>query len=201
MAVNPGNTPTSDRAGAGHRLPCGANVEGLWEDIEAGVFGAHVAGCAHCTTARASLEQLAEATRMLIEEPVEAPGSLLGQIMAAVRADLIAGDVVALPAPSGAVDISIRALAAVLRFAVDGVPGLRAHRCRIEPVLDTPHTVGVWMSVSLHYGSGRVIALEQARARVGAALAQRIGLALSGVDFEVTDVWTDATTAERGRMW
>jgi hypothetical protein len=179
----------------GHPLACGRTVEQVWEDMEAGRLSAHAAGCLYCTTARASLEQLAQATALLLDEPVDPPAGLLTRIMAAVRADVALGATVPLPAPgggpSGGVEISTNALAAVLRFAVDGVDGVRAHRCRIEPDPDIPHTVAVWMSVSLRYGSGQVSALDEARRRVGAALSARIGLALSTLDLEVTDVWVD----------
>ncbi|MBJ7607877.1 MAG: Asp23/Gls24 family envelope stress response protein [Candidatus Dormibacteraeota bacterium] len=189
MAMNPNTPPTTHQAGAEHPLACGCSVEQVWDDMQAGHASAHAADCPHCLTARASLEQMAEATRLLIDEPVNPPSGLLDQIMNAVRADLARGDAIALPALSGTIDISASALAAVLRFAVDGVDGVRAHRCRIVVDPTVAHTVRVWMSVSLRYGSGEVTALDQARQRVGAALSARIGLVLDTLDFEVTDVW------------
>jgi hypothetical protein len=205
MEMNPNGTgPTGGSrstggatdTGRGHPLPCGRTVEQVWQDMETGAatggVDGHPADCPHCATARASLEQLADATRLLVEDPVEPPTGLLDKVMAAVRADLMHGGTIPLPTPSGAVvDISTHALSAVLRYAVDTVAGVRAHRCRIVVDPETPHTVRVWMSVSLHYGSGHVAALELARRRVAAALTDRIGLSLSGLDFEVADVWTD----------
>lgn len=210
MEMNPNDTgPTGGSPGTGgatdtervHRLPCGRTVEQVSQDMETGaaIGGAgHSADCPHCATARASLEQLAEATRLLVDDPVEPPTGLLDKVMAAVRADLTHGATIPLPAPSGAVvDVSTYALAAVLRFAVDTVAGVRAHRCRIVADPETPHTVRVWMSVSLRYGFGHIAALELARRRVAAALTDRIGLSPSGLDFEVADVWTDDVLDDR----
>lgn len=179
-------------AASRHRLVCGRSVEQVWVELEVGRISGHAAGCRHCSTARASLEQLAEATAELVADPVEPPPGLLDRIMSAVRAELTDGDPIPLPAPAGRVDISTHALAAVLRFAVDVVPGLRAHRCRIDLVPDQPFTVRVWMSVSLSYGAGRIDAVEAARARVRAVLSERIGLGLQRLDIELTDVWIDA---------
>ncbi len=182
-----------------HPLPCGRTVEEVWQDMEDGATTGHAADCPHCATARAGLQQLAEATELLVEDPVEPPAGLLGKVMAAVRADLSLSRPIPLPAPSGAVvDISTNALAAVLRYAVDTVMGVRAHRCRIAVDPEIPHTVRVWMSVSLRYGSGQVSALERARQRVAAALSSRIGLGLTVLDFEVVDVWIDDVDAGGG---
>lgn len=188
MAMN-----SNSRAGdttTEHALPCGRSVEQVWDDREAGRPGPHPY-CPHCATARASLDRLVDATRVLVDDPAEPGSSLLDRIMAAVRADLTIGDAVALPAPAGGVDISTHALAAVLRFAVDGVPGVRAQRCRVAVVPADPYAVDVAMSVSLHFGSGRVQALEEARRRVAVALSSRIGLRLAVLDLEVADVWVD----------
>lgn len=211
MAMNP-NDHGDDGAsvttsGAGHPLGCGRTVEQVWADLEAGRTRPHETGCEHCRTARASLEQLAEATRALIDDPVEPPPRLLDTIMAAVRADLAPGDPIPLPGPPGvSLDISRHALAAVLRFAVDGVPGIRAHRCRIqpagtepagtEPAVSTAQPVRVWMSVSLRYGTDQARAVDEARRRVADALSARIGLTLDGLDIELTDVWPDTSPTE-----
>lgn len=185
MAMNPNGTRT------GHSLPCGRSVEQVWDDLGGGRTDTHAADCPHCATARASLTQLAEATRLLVAEPVEPPPGLLDRIMAAVRADAVFGEAIPLPSPSGGVEISTHALAAVLRFVVDGIDGVRAHRCRVRLDPDAAHTIRVWMSVSLRYGSGQAAALDEARRRVAPALSTRIGLTLGTLDFEVTDVWVD----------
>ncbi|WP_219418696.1 Asp23/Gls24 family envelope stress response protein [Pseudonocardia nigra] len=189
MAMNPNSARTDGARTRRHALPCGRSVEQVWQELEAGQVSAHGADCPHCSTARASLEQLAEATRQLVADPLEPPPRLLDRIMGAVRAELTTADPIPLPSESGQVDISTHALAAVLRYVVDSVDGLRAHRCRIELAPDVAHTVRAWMSVSLHYPTDGIAAVEEARRRARAALSERIGLRLESLDVELTDVW------------
>jgi hypothetical protein len=191
--------PIQETGQAGHPLPCGRTVEDVWDDMEAGRVTDHALTCPDCTTARASLDQLAEATRALIDDPAEPPAGFLDKIMTAVRADLGLGQAIPLPSRTAQLDISTYALAAVLRYAVDGVDGIRAHQCRIEVSPDDSRSVRVWMSVSLRFGSGQVAALDEARRRVAAALPERIGLDLETLDFEVVDVWIDPARPEDPR--
>ncbi|MFG1909531.1 Asp23/Gls24 family envelope stress response protein [Kribbella sp. NPDC048928] len=174
-----------------HPLACGRTVEDVWDELDSGTPSAHLTGCAHCRTARASLEQLAEATAFLIDDPVEVPNSLLDRIMTAVRADANLGRTLPLPTDGAEVELSVPAFAAVLRYAVDAVPGIRARQCRIELVPERPDAVRVWMTVALRFGSGEVAALALARERVAAALRGQVGYDLDRLDFEVVDVWTD----------
>ncbi|GAA1114715.1 hypothetical protein GCM10009630_10140 [Kribbella jejuensis] len=202
MEMNPAQLPTDNRGGdyrtADYELPCGQTVDAVWDDLRADRVTAHGLDCPHCTTTRAGLSQLAEATKLLVEDQTELPANLVDSIMTAVRADLRLARTIQLPpelpTATGYVDISFHALAAVLRYVVDGVDGIRAHECRIDPAADqsgAPGTIRVWMSVSLRFGSGRVAALAEARRRVASALPQRIGLQLDSLDFEVADVWID----------
>ncbi len=184
MALKRNDTSTD------HALPCGRSVEQVWDDREAGRAGPHP-DCEHCATAGRSLDQLAEATRLLVDDPAEPASGLLDRIMAAVRADLSQTDVIALPAPG--VDVSTQALAAVLRFAVDSVDAVRAQRCTVVVDDLDPYAVGVVMTVSLRFGSGEVAALDEVRRRVDAALSSRIGLRLATLDLEVADVWEEGS--------
>ncbi|MFD7154999.1 Asp23/Gls24 family envelope stress response protein [Kribbella sp. NPDC059898] len=170
-----------------HPLACGRTVEDVWEELDSGTPSAHLAECPHCRTARASLEQLAAATEALIDDPVDLPTGLLDRIMTAVRADVNLGRTI--PLGSAEVELSVPALAAVLRYAVDAVPGIRARQCRIELV--GHDTVRASMTVALKFGGGQVAALEQARERAATALHAQIGYAVESFDFEVVDVWTD----------
>ncbi|TCC32582.1 Asp23/Gls24 family envelope stress response protein [Kribbella sindirgiensis] len=184
--MTPGN-PVTDL----HPLACGRTVEDVWDDLDSGRTTAHLKDCPHCRTARASLGQLADATAFLIDDPAEVPAGLLDRVMSAVRADLSLGRTLALPTGAAQVDLSVSALAAVLRYAVDGVAGIRARHCRIELVTDQPDTLTVSMTVALRYGSGRVAALELARERVVSAVRAQAGFEVAELDFEIVDVWTD----------
>ncbi|WP_405059576.1 hypothetical protein OG474_43555 [Kribbella sp. NBC_01505] len=129
----------------GHLLPCGHSVEDVWDDMEADRITDHALNCPHCTTARASLDELTEATRALIDDPATPPAGFLDKIMTAVRADLSLGQTIRLPSPTARVDISTYALAAMLRYVVDGVDGICAHECRVEVSPDNSGAVKVWI--------------------------------------------------------
>ncbi|WP_350276338.1 Asp23/Gls24 family envelope stress response protein [Kribbella sp. HUAS MG21] len=174
-----------------HPLACGRSVEEVWEELDGGTPSVHLTECPHCRTARASLEQLAEATAFLVDDPAEVPTGLLDRIMTAVRADVNLGRTLPLPTGAAEVELSTTALAAVLRYVVDGVAGIRARQCRIELVTERPEAVNVSMTVALEFGTGQVAALEQARERVAAALRGQVGYELEQLDFEVVDVWAD----------
>ncbi|MGW5194477.1 hypothetical protein ACWEOO_34835 [Kribbella sp. NPDC004138] len=172
-----------------HPLACGRTVEDVGDELDRGTPGAHVSDCPHCRTARAGLEQLAAATAVLIDDPVDVPSGMLDRIMTAVRADMNLGRTIPLGSPE--VALSVPALAAVLRYAVDAVPGVRARQCRIEVPAERPDAVRVSMTVALEFGTGQVEALGLARERVASALSGQIGYELDRLDFEVVDVWTD----------
>lgn len=187
MALN--EVTSNDRGVRTHALPCGRTVQDVWEDLEAGVVTAHEASCGHCATARRSLQQLAEATRLLLADPVEPPPGLVDRIMAAVRADMRRTEKLPLPSDLGPAEISEPAVAAVLRYTADGVPGVRARSCRVT-LAGEPGVVRVRMTLALRFGTGpagRVF--EQVRARVGAAVTGQVGFTVSGIDLELVDVW------------
>lgn len=176
----------------GHPLPCGRLVEDVFDDAQAGRADAHSAGCEHCATARRSLHQLTEATRLLVEDPAEPPPGLLDRVMAAVRAELRRGATLPLPTQLGPADVSEQAVAVVLRYAADSVSGVRAHSCCIEAEPTRPGSVRIRMSLSLRYRSGPVEPLvAEVRRRVSAALSGQVGLNALIVDIDLVDIWPD----------
>lgn len=183
------HTASTARTVRGHALPCGRAVQDVWEDLEAGRVTPHEASCEHCTTARRGLAQLAEATRSLLADPAEPPPGMLDRIMAAVRADVRRAETLPLPSELGPAEISEPAVAAVLRYAADGVPGVRARSCRIELAGD-PGAVRVRMSLALRYGTeSAATVFGRVRARVGAAISGQIGFTAAAIDLELVDVW------------
>jgi len=174
----------------GHPLPCGRLVEDVFDDVETGRTDAHSAECEHCATARRSLHQLTEATRLLVEDPAEPPPGLLDRVMAAVRAELRRGAALPLPAQLGPAEVSEQAVAVVLRYAADSVAGVWARSCRIAAEPARPGTVRIRMSLSLRYGSGPVEPLvAEVRRRVSTALSGQVGLTAHTVDLELVDIW------------
>ncbi|NUP25855.1 MAG: Asp23/Gls24 family envelope stress response protein [Nocardia sp.] len=196
MAVN--NSTEQD-----YRLPCGRELEQVWEHldaVEAGEADTHEATCPHCRAARESLLALRAATRELITESDPAPPDLTGRIMSAVRAEIRRGRTLDLPTHhSGTVEISEQAVAAVLRYAADSVPGVRARRCRIQEAGSGPdgrRLVDVEMSIAIRADGPTVGELLPAvRARIAAALPDRIGVDLNKLDVHIADLYSDTGDA------
>jgi hypothetical protein len=195
MAVNPETQ--------GYLLPCGRDVETVWErlaDVAAGRVDDHDLTCPDCRDARASLNALREVTEELLADTAEPASHLTGRIMAAIRAEVRRRhDMVALPtAEPGLVRISEHAVAAVLRFAADSVAGVRARRCRVHDVQVRPPDADgeegepmlvVELSVAVSYQSFAWRALDLVRERVAAAAATRIGPRLHRLDLIIEDVY------------
>jgi hypothetical protein len=191
MAVNPETQ--------GYLLPCGRDVETVWErlpDVTAGRADEHDLTCPDCRDARASLMALRDVTEELLADTAEPTSHLTGRIMAAVRAEVRRRhDMVALPtAEPGRVRISEDAVAAVLRFAADSVAGVRARRCRVHEA-DVSHgetgepMLVVELSVAVSYESFAWRALDLVRERVTAAATTRIGPRVHRLDLMVEDVY------------
>jgi hypothetical protein len=194
----------------GYALPCGRALEALWEDLEAGTAGlpgSHEQDCPHCLTALSGLVALRDATRELTAAPVAVPPRLTGRIMAAVRAEVRRTRLLPLPAaglePGGEAVISEQAVAIVLRFAADGVDGVRARRCAVRPrdpgeaPDGMPGWVDVEMTLAIRYGiSPGEAVLAAVRRAVLAAADARIGLRVARCDLLVEDLWSAPAPGE-----
>ncbi|WP_020669293.1 hypothetical protein [Amycolatopsis nigrescens] len=191
MAVN--------RATGGYELPCERDLEQVWERLDAvdqGLADEHELSCPHCRTARESLRALREVTGELAAELEEPPPDLVGRIMSAVRAEVRRGHMMRLPSTEpGVVEVSEQAVAVVLRYAADAVPGVRARRCRVRTVgIGDGGESLVEVELTLAVGMRNVAggeALEQVRERVGAAATARVGLRLVALDLVVEDVYDE----------
>ncbi|RBO93620.1 Asp23/Gls24 family envelope stress response protein [Nocardia puris] len=190
MAVN----DTTERE---YLLPCGRDLERVWrrlDAVEAGLGDEHERACPHCRAARESLRALRSATRELIEEPEEPPPDLVTRIMSAVRAEARRGRTLALPTDEpGGVEVSEQAVAAVLRYAADTVPGVHARHCAVRTVGEGPDgelLADVEIAVAVGFPGTQVDeVVPLVRERVRAALAARIGLVAARLDVTVTDVY------------
>ena len=180
----------------GYELPCGRDVETVWarlDEVDAGHADAHELDCPHCRAARESLRVLRSVTEQLIADDSAPSPGLTGRIMSAVRAEVRRGDLVRLPTGEpGAARVSEAAIAAVLRFAADQVPGVRARRCRVRPADEDPpgdaQAIEVRMTIAVSYRHFTG-ALDQVRERIEAAATGRIGVRLARLDLTVDDVY------------
>ncbi|GAA1200878.1 Asp23/Gls24 family envelope stress response protein [Prauserella alba] len=177
MALSPGTDE--------YRLPCGRDVESLWEELDAP--DEHGTSCQHCQASRASLQLLRETTAELVADDTEPPPGLTARIMAAVRADVRRRDLLELPTTeAGAARISAQAAATILRFAADTVDGVRARHCRVE--LDATGAV-VELNIAVDGRTFSHPALEQVRQRVETAAGSRIGWPTVTLHLTMTDIF------------
>jgi hypothetical protein len=176
-------------------LPCGRYVEQLWERLDRLAADPHARACRHCQAATGSLHALRDATRGLAQQRVEPPPDLTRRIMAAVRAEARRGRDLPLPTSGGSATISENAVAAVLRFAADQTPGLRARWCRIEPVPGPAGRARVRVAVAVRYGVSVPETVAALRTALTAAADAYIGLTVDPLDVVVEDVLAEPMTA------
>jgi len=188
MAVNPATQED-------YQLPCGREVELIWArlaEIEAGQADEHELTCPYCTQVRAGLLAVRDATAAAIEDDAQPSAGLTGRIMSAVRADVRRRDLLPLASTgAGPLRVSEQAVAAVLRFAADGVPGVRARRCHVTTTAGPDGTVllTVDLGVAVSYRAFTADALATVRERVAAAATARIGPPVLRLDLTVTDLY------------
>jgi hypothetical protein len=175
-----------DQTDADYLLPCGRSVDQVW----AGPADDHSRTCPHCRTTAESLRALRLATDELVTETDEPTIGLTDRIMSAVRADIRRRDMLPL---LGGIEVSEQAVAAVFRFAADGVPGVRARRCRLRVELDADAepVVEAELTLAVSYLSHSHGAVEVVRERVAAACAARVGFRLGRLDLLVDDIYEE----------
>ncbi|SMD25944.1 hypothetical protein [Kibdelosporangium aridum] len=182
-------------AAARYALPCGRDVEDVWQRlgiVDAGHADSHDLNCPHCTAVRQSLRKLRAAVDELVHDTAEPSVDFVGRIMSAVRAEVRRRDMVPLPTtPPHQARISEQAIASVLRFAADTVTGVRARGCRVqvaESIDDVP-AISVELSIAISYRSLDPDGYELVRERVAGAVSARIGVRLAKLDIVVADIF------------
>jgi hypothetical protein len=175
---------------ADDRLPCGHDIDQLWDQLAKGTPNEHARSCEYCQAALNEIRPLRMATSELAAEPVRPPADLSGKVMAAVRARIATAPRIALPGPAGnRLFISERAAAFILRAAGDTVDGVRARSCRITPdAHDMSTPTDLRLSISLRFGMPALAAARAVRMAVRTAARAQLGLTLGRIDIDVVDV-------------
>lgn len=103
------------------RLRCGRSVDELWDEVAAGEAedDPHVRDCPYCQSTVDGLIALRGATAELVAEAPQAPPSLLGTVMRAVRTEARRGETMELFGGTDAARVSLRAISGLVRSAVD----------------------------------------------------------------------------------
>lgn len=188
------------------RLACGRNPAVVWDQAAAGKLDPHHADCAYCQAVAADQAALQALVGELSTEPLDIPPRLIEQVMSVVRTELHR-DYLPLPARHGPARLQHGPAAAVLRHAVDQMPGLRARSCRITPAGEADEPPGnspqaahpsagaqvapavVRLSVAVQFGIDLPSAAARARQMTFAAADELLGLPVSRVDIDVVDVF------------
>ena len=178
---------------ADDRLPCGHDIDQLWDHLAKGTPDEHARSCQYCQAALNEIRPLRTAIGELAAEPVRPPADLSGKVMAAVRARVGAAPAprIALPGPAGnRLLISERAAAFILRAAGDTVDGVRARSCRLAPdAHDLSTSTDLKLSISLRFDMPVLAAARAVRMAVRAAARAQLGLTLGRIDIDVVDVY------------
>ena len=174
------------------RLPCGHDIDQLWDHLVRDAPDEHARSCEHCQAALTEIRPLRTATSVLAAEQVRPPADLHAKVMAVVCARLAAARRVALPGPAGTrLVISEPAAAIILRAAGDAVDGIRARSCRLSPDAHNMSTVtDLTLSISLRFDMPVLAAARAVRVAVRTAARAQLGLTLGRIDIDVVDVHT-----------
>jgi uncharacterized alkaline shock family protein YloU len=200
------------------RVPCGAWLDDLLEQVADGTppaDPAHQEACQHCREALAELAELWIPVRRLAAVDVTAPSSLTSTVMERVHAIAAHGWHAVLTGQSGVTRVAAWVVAVIARRAAAGVPGVGTVLGQVTPpaaALDQVHAeyppdrpsraqraaaagigvagrpVVVGIAVTAEVGTPLPALAEQIRRRVGAEVRAMTGLNVSGVDVEVTDL-------------
>jgi len=175
---------------ASDRLPCGQQIDKLWDQLADGSPGEHTRSCEHCQSAIAQIRPLLAATSELATEPVRPPAGLSGRVMTAIRAGINPAPRIALPGQTGIrLNISEHAAAAILRAAGDMVDGVRSRSCRLTPAVpDASIAASLKLTISLRYDMPAPAVAKAVRVAVRAAARAQLGLTVDRIDIEVADV-------------
>ena len=187
MAVDPHRTGGApDGADGPGKLACGRDRDQVWDDAAAGALDEHERTCPYCQEAIAAYAPVRRAAAEVAVRPVRPPADLVGGVMRAVRAELRPGRAIDLPAPAGGrLSISETGATTILAAAADQVPGVAVHGCRFTDA-GTPETVE--LTITLRGARPAPETAERLRQTVIDAASAMLGLTLTAVNIEITDI-------------
>jgi uncharacterized alkaline shock family protein YloU len=200
------------------RVPCGAWLDDLLEQVADDTPPAdlaHQETCPHCRAALAELADLWIPVRRLAAVNITAPSSLTSTIMERVHTIAAHGWHAVLTGQSGVTRIAAWVVAVIARRAAAGVPGVGTVHGQVIPpaaALGPVHAeyppdrpsrtqraaaaglgvagrrVVIRIAVTAAPGRPLLALAEQIRRRVRAEVSTLTGLAVAAVDVEITDL-------------
>lgn len=184
------------------RLGCGRRIDELWESIDQ-PLNRHERSCAQCQQARDALYNLATVTEAMrgqeLTQPDLQPGARVKEaIMMVARAEVRRGRRIPLRhTHAGTINISEQALAGLVRFAADTLPGIRARRCSIE-LFDQGETaanlvdasdVHITLKVAMAAEKSIPETMEMLRERIIAVVQAQVTVDARQIDVIVEDLY------------
>ncbi len=187
----------SDEAGE-ERLPCGAAVSELFDQVAEGhdsEVSAHQAGCPHCRAFLAEIGELWAPMRQLAAEQVSAPPGMVAAVMLRVRELARELWYAVLPAERGTTRIAARVVGAIARRAAAGVPGVRVVLGRST---DPAAVRTTRRATDRHAYPGAAVGVAGGRVAIDLALAVAYGLPIPQVSARVQQTVISQVRAATG---
>ena len=185
---------------SGDRLPCGASVDDLVDQVADGRSQErtpHQVSCPHCQAALAEYDRLLGPVRELAAEPVSVPDTVLVEVLRRIRGSLPDAEYGVLPGPRGATRISGRVVAVTARIVTEQVPGVRVALARNESERSGGTDVetgvsgagtAVRITLAADYGADLHALADQVRTAVAGAVHDLTGLETVQIDVTIDDV-------------
>lgn len=185
------------------RLGCGRFVDDVWATAEE-PSTPHETGCPFCQRARASMQQLTEATDALSDHEDESPDYTPGMyvkdlVMQLVHVEVRRGQPIPLlnpdpPGPPPDLTISEQAVLDVIWRAADAFPGVRARHCtvKLEPADQQPGepaTVQVDVNIAVTVGLSIPQLSDRLRVQLADQIAEETGLIVRRIGITVEDIY------------
>ncbi|WP_433784151.1 Asp23/Gls24 family envelope stress response protein [Actinomycetospora sp. CA-101289] len=128
MTTPPARPYEGDEQPDTDRLPCGAPIDRLLDQVSAGTASdrtTHQEQCPHCQAALAEYDRLWTPVRELAADDVKAPDTLLDETLRGLRGTTSDPTFASIPGPDGTTRISARVVVVTARETAEDAEGVR----------------------------------------------------------------------------
>ena len=191
------------------RLACGRDPLEVVDQARSGRIDAHSRACPYCRQVITDDGQQRQLAADLQAAPIEAPPTLLPAVMSTVWSELRPGRKIPLPVPAGQGFATEQAISSLLQHALDQLPDLQVHWCRLDQAPDSEDSVGdesrslsgagprigepsdlrVQIRAAAAYPAELAGLADAVRETTSAALLTQFGLVAVSIDVSFVDVY------------
>jgi uncharacterized alkaline shock family protein YloU len=176
----------------GARLPCGTPLERLIEQVTGDSpphDPEHLASCAHCEAALATLRRAWDQLRGYADQPIAVPPQLGQRILSQLRSlSGGLGEPLTLASEHGRTDVGGRALAKIARVAALSVPGVAVATVVAIEVEQQRGEVRLSLRLAVELGPSIEVLATLVRAEVARRMNAWAGATATAIDIEIADV-------------